>query len=131
MSGLEMFQIGNAQIENVPGWKCPDWKYQTYSWTAFILLVHDKLSETISSFYTFYTYIIVYRCEYHNVLLCFCQMVMTSIHPIGDTCLIECHQHSHTGNLVFGHGPIYLRRETVLNYGVARDVHVQMSINYL
>ena len=43
----------------------------------------------------------------------------------------ECHQHSHTGNLVFGHGPIYLRREKVLNYGVSRDTHVQMSINYL
>ena len=56
---------------------------------------------------------------------------MTSIHPIGDTCLIERHQHSHTGFFVFGHDPIYLRRETVLYYGFARDVHVQMSINYL
>ena len=42
--------------------------------------------------------------------------------------LIECHQHSYSGNLVFGHGPIHLGRETVvLHYGFTRDLHVQVS----
>ena len=57
-------------------------------------------------------------------------VVMSSIHPTGDTCLIECHQHSHTGFFVFGHDPIYLRKETVVHYGSARDVQAQMfSLN--
>ena len=47
--------------------------------------------------------------------------------------LIECHQHSYSGNLVFGRGPIHLGRETlVLHYGFTRDLHVQgILIEYL
>ena len=39
------FQIGNAQIGSVE---------ITVAWTAFILPVHDRLSENLSPFYTFY-----------------------------------------------------------------------------